>query len=73
VLMTWRVMSGRHYPVGPSSGGKRRKAPIPPVAAGAGGAAGAAAGGAAGRGLHSFTFQLNLSRFGHTSPCPTVY
>jgi hypothetical protein len=25
-----------------------------------------------GRGLHSFTFQLNLSRFGHTSPCPPV-
>jgi phosphoribosylpyrophosphate synthetase len=22
-----------------------------------------------GRGLHSSTFQLNLSRFGHTSPC----
>ena len=26
----------------------------------------------AGRGLHSFTSQLNLSRFGHTSPCPPV-
>ena len=26
----------------------------------------------AGRGLHSSTFQLNLSRFGHTSPCPPV-
>ena len=25
-----------------------------------------------GRGLHSFTSQLNLSRFGHTSPCPPV-
>ena len=25
-----------------------------------------------GRGLPSFTFQLNLSRFGHTSPCPPV-
>ena len=25
-----------------------------------------------GRGLHSSTFQLNLSRFGHTSPCPAV-
>ena len=25
-----------------------------------------------GRGLHSTTFQLNLSRFGHTSPCPPV-
>ena len=25
-----------------------------------------------GRGLHSSTFQLNLSRFGHTSPCSTV-
>ena len=25
-----------------------------------------------GRGLHSSTFQLNLSRFGHTSPCPPV-
>ena len=24
------------------------------------------------RGLHSSTFQLNLSRFGHTSPCPPV-
>jgi hypothetical protein len=23
----------------------------------------------AGRGLHSSTFQLNLSRFGHTCPC----
>ena len=43
--MTWRVMSGRPYPVGPSSGGKRRKAPIPP---GPGAAAGAAAGGASG-------------------------
>jgi len=26
----------------------------------------------AGRGLHSFTSQLNLSRFGHTSRCPPV-
>jgi len=25
-----------------------------------------------GRGLYSFTTQLNLSRFGHTSPCPPV-
>ena len=25
-----------------------------------------------GRGLHSFTFQLNLGRFGHTPPCPPV-
>ena len=25
-----------------------------------------------GRGLHSSTSQLNLSRFGHTSPCPPV-
>jgi hypothetical protein len=25
-----------------------------------------------GRGLHSTTFQLNISRFGHTSPCPPV-
>jgi hypothetical protein len=25
-----------------------------------------------GRGLHSFTFQLNLSRVGHTSSCPPV-
>ena len=25
-----------------------------------------------GRGLHSSTFQLNLSRFCHTSPCPPV-
>jgi hypothetical protein len=25
-----------------------------------------------GRGLHSFTIQHNLSRFGHTSPCPPV-
>ena len=25
-----------------------------------------------GRGLHSFTSQLNLSRCGHTSPCPPV-
>jgi len=24
------------------------------------------------RGLHLSTFQLNLSRFGHTSPRPTV-
>jgi hypothetical protein len=24
------------------------------------------------RGLHSSTFQLILSRFGHTSPCPLV-
>ena len=24
------------------------------------------------RGLHSYTFQLNLSRFGHTFPCPLV-
>jgi len=29
-------------------------------------------GGHAGRGLHSSTFQPNLSRFGHTSPCPPV-
>jgi len=27
---------------------------------------------ALGRGLHSFTFKLNLSRFSHTSPCPSV-
>ena len=27
---------------------------------------------APGRGLHSSTFQLNLSRFGHTSPYPPV-
>jgi len=26
----------------------------------------------ASRGLHSFAPQLNLSRFGHTSPCPPV-
>ena len=26
----------------------------------------------AGRGLHLSTIQLNLSRFGHTSPCPPV-
>ena len=25
-----------------------------------------------GRGLNSFSFGLNLSRFGHTSPCPPV-
>ena len=25
-----------------------------------------------GMGLHSSTFQLNLSRFGHTSPCSPV-
>ena len=25
-----------------------------------------------GRGLHSSTFQLNLSRVGHTSPSPPV-
>jgi len=25
-----------------------------------------------GRGLHSLTSQLNLSRFGHTSTCPSV-
>jgi len=25
-----------------------------------------------GRGLHSSTSQLNLNRFGHTSPCPPV-
>ena len=25
-----------------------------------------------GRGLHSSTFQLNLSRFGYTFPCPPV-
>jgi hypothetical protein len=25
-----------------------------------------------GRGSHSSTSQLNLSRFGHTSPCPPV-
>ena len=25
-----------------------------------------------GRGSHSFTSQLNLSRFGHTFPCPPV-
>jgi filamin len=25
-----------------------------------------------GRGLHSSTFQLNLSHFGHTSPCSPV-
>ena len=28
--------------------------------------------GPAARGLHSFAFQLNLSRFSHTSPCPPV-
>ena len=28
---------------------------------------------AGGRGFHSFTSQLNLSRFGHTSPCTPVY
>jgi hypothetical protein len=28
--------------------------------------------GAGGRGLHSSTSQLNLSGFGHTSPCPPV-
>ena len=28
--------------------------------------------GAAGRGVHSFTFQLNLIRFGHPFPCPPV-
>jgi len=27
---------------------------------------------ATGRGLHSSTFKLNQSRFGHTSPCPPV-
>jgi len=26
----------------------------------------------AGRGLHSSTFRLNLSRFGHSSPCAPV-
>ena len=25
------------------------------------------------RGLHSSTFELNLSRFSHTCPCPSVY
>ena len=25
-----------------------------------------------GRGLHSSTFHLNISRVGHTSPCPPV-
>jgi len=25
-----------------------------------------------GGGFHSSTFPLNLSRFGHTSPCPPV-
>jgi hypothetical protein len=25
-----------------------------------------------GRGLHSSTFQINLSRFGHTCPCSPV-
>jgi hypothetical protein len=25
-----------------------------------------------GRGLHSSTIQLNISRFGRTSPCPPV-
>jgi hypothetical protein len=25
-----------------------------------------------GKGLHSPTFQLNLSRYGHTSRCPPV-
>jgi len=25
-----------------------------------------------GRGLHSFSFQLNLSRLGYTSACPPV-
>jgi len=29
--------------------------------------------GEVGRGLHSFTFQLNLSRFCPTSTCPPVY
>ena len=29
-------------------------------------------GAAAGRGLHSSTCQLNLSRVGHNSPCPPV-
>ena len=31
-----------------------------------------AAAGVSGRGLHSFIFQLNLSRFGHTYPCSPV-
>jgi len=36
------------------------------------GAGGAGAGLVRGRGLHSSTFQVNLSRFGHTSACPAV-
>jgi hypothetical protein len=35
-------------------------------------AAGALSATVTGRGLHSFTFQLNLSRVGHTSTCPPV-
>jgi hypothetical protein len=37
-----------------------------------GGGGGACAGEAPGRGLQSSSFQLNLSRFGHTFPCPPV-
>ena len=37
-----------------------------------GGRGGGGGGGAAGRGLHSSTFQFNLSRFGHTYRCPAV-
>jgi hypothetical protein len=36
------------------------------------GGAGVHVQGDGGRGLHSSTFQLNLGRFGHTSPCPPV-
>ena len=43
------------------------------AAAAAEAAAGASpAAGTGTRGLHSSTIQLNLSRFGHTSPCPPV-
>ncbi len=38
----------------------------------AGAAVAGGGGGAGGRGSHLSTFQLNLSRVGHTSPCPPV-
>ena len=43
-----------------------------PCSAGGREANGGGGRGLEGRGLHRSTFQLNLSRFGHTSPCPPV-
>jgi hypothetical protein len=52
--------------VGPGSGAADLRAERQRTGAGAAGMS------AMGMGSHSSTFQLNLSRFGHASPCPPV-